>query len=55
MNRTRRAHKDKSNRINEKKAEDMSLYCKDVVLNFSMMKSEMLILIQTFVPTGYNN
>ena len=36
MKGTRRAHKDKCNRINKKKAEDISLYCKNSVLNSSI-------------------
>ena len=36
MNGTRRAHKDKSNRINEREAEDRSLYCRVSELNFSI-------------------
>lgn len=34
---TRKAHKDKCNRINKKKAkEDRGLYCRNSVLNFSI-------------------
>lgn len=36
VNGTRRAHKDKRNRINEKEAEDRSLYWRVSELNFSI-------------------